>query len=171
MPRKTTKREGASSRADLRAGDPFAMKPRKAVPHEFVLDALAPISPWTRPMFGCTAIYVGEKIVLILRQKPSYERDNGVWLATTHEHHESLRHEFPNMRSIELLGETVSNWQLLPTDAPDFEESAIRACEMVIAGDPRIGKVPNSKKRKPGKKSAKPRRSTPNAKNKRSKGR
>jgi hypothetical protein len=169
MPRKATKREPASAHDNLRAGDPFSVKPRKAIPHEFVLDALAPASPWTRPMFGCTAIYVGEKIVLILRQKPGYERDNGVWLATTHEHHESLRQDFPSMRSIELLGEPVSNWQVLPTDAPDFEESAMRACELVIAGDPRIAKVPNSKKRKQGKKSAKPSRTTPKAKSQRSK--
>jgi len=125
-----------------------ATRPRSAIPHEFVLDALAPVSPLTRPMFGCTAIYVGEKIVLILRQKPSYERDNGVWLATTREHHESLREEFPNMRSIELLGEKVSQWQILPVEAPDFEESAMRACELVVMGDPRIGKVPNSRKPK-----------------------
>lgn len=169
MPRKTTKRESTPSHASLRAGDPFAVKPRKTVPHEFVLDALAPVSPWTRPMFGCTAIYVGEKIVLILRQKPSYERDNGVWLATTHEHHDSLREDFPNMRSIELLGEPVSNWQVLPTDAPDFEESAMRACELVIAGDPRIGKVPNSRKPRQSKKAAKPRAKKQTAESKRSK--
>jgi hypothetical protein len=122
-------------------------KPRSSVPYEFVLDSLAPVSPWTRPMFGCTAIYVEEKIVLILRQKPSYERDNGVWLATTREHHASLRRDFPNMRSIKLLGEAVSNWQVLPVEAPDFEESAMRACELVIAGDPRIGKIPGKKRR------------------------
>jgi hypothetical protein len=125
-----------------------ATRSRSTVPHEFVLDALASVAPWTRPMFGCTAIYVGEKIALILRQKPSYERDNGVWLATTHEHHESLRQDFPNMRSIGLLGEPVSNWQVLPADAPDFEESAMRACELIIAGDPRIGKIPSSKRKK-----------------------
>ena len=153
MPQKKTNRESKSARANVRDGDPFSMKARKSVPHEFVLDALAPISPWTRPMFGCTAIYVDEKIVLILRQKPTYERDNGVWLATSHEHHESLREEFPNMRSVELLGEPVSNWQLLPTDAPDFEESAMRACELVIAGDPRIGRVPKKKKRSSKRKS------------------
>lgn len=147
MPRKMATRKPALPDAILRAGDPFAMQPRKAIPHEFVLDALAPVSPWTRPMFGCTAIYVGEKIVLILRQKPSYDRDNGVWLATTHEHHDSLRQEFPNMRSIGLLGEPVSNWQVLPVDAPDFEESALRACELVIGGDPRIGKIPKAKNR------------------------
>lgn len=124
-------------------------RPRSTIPHEFVLDALAPVSPWTRPMFGCTAIYVGEKIMLILRQKPSYERDNGVWLATSHEHHQSLRQDFPNMRSIELLGEPVSNWQVLPIDAPDFEESAMRACELVIAGDPRVGRVPGRPRKSP----------------------
>ena len=122
-------------------------KPRSSVPHEFVLETLAPVSPWTRPMFGCTAIYVGEKIVLILRQKPNYERDNGVWMATSREHHASLERDFPNMRSIELLGEPVTNWQLLPMDAPDFEESAMRACELVISGDPRIGRIPGKKRR------------------------
>ena len=146
-----------------------ATKPRSTVPHEFVLDALAPVSPWTRPMFGCTAVYVGEMIVLILRQKPSYERDNGVWLATTHEHHESLRQDFPNMRSIELLGEPVSNWQVLPIDAPDFEESAMRACELVIAGDPRVGKIPKSRKPKQGKKVAKSMGKRPAVKSKRPK--
>jgi len=34
---------------------PFAARPRKRVPHEFVLDALAALSPRTRPMFGCLA--------------------------------------------------------------------------------------------------------------------
>ena len=124
----------------------FAPKPRKAVPHEFVLDALAALSPWTRPMFGCLAIYVGEKIVLILRDKREPAADNGVWLATTAEHHESLRREFPSMRSIKVLGEKVTGWQLLPSDAPDFEEAALRACELVAARDPRIGKVPKAKK-------------------------
>ena len=127
--------------------DPLlAIKPRRAVPHEFVLDALASLSPWTRPMFGCLAVYVEEKIVLILRDKPGQSPDNGVWLATTPDHHESLRRDFPNMRSIKVLGTEVTGWQVLPTDASDFEEAALRACEMVIAGDPRIGKVPKSRR-------------------------
>src|SRR5579864_719766 len=123
----------------------FAARPRKSVPHEFVLEALAALSPWTRPMFGCLAVYVGEKIVLILREKPGQSADNGVWLATTREHHESLRGEFPSMRSIQVLGKKVTGWQVLPADAPDFEEAAMRACELIIARDPRIGKVPASR--------------------------
>ncbi len=124
----------------------LAIKPRKAGPHEFVLDALASLSPWTRPMFGCLAVYVEEKIVLILRDKPGQSPDNGVWLATTVEHHESLRCDFPNMRSIKVLGKKITGWQVLPADASDFEEAALHACEMVIAGDPRIGKVPKSRR-------------------------
>ncbi len=140
---------------------PFALKPRKSIPHQFVLDAITEVSPWTRSMFGCVAVYVGEKIVLILRERPSSPADNGVWLATTQEHHASLRREFPNMRSIGVLGKDVTGWQVLSVDSPDFEEAAQHACELVVAGDPRIGKVPGerrgSKSAAKAKKSAKKR--------------
>jgi hypothetical protein len=124
----------------------FVVKRRKPVPHEFVLDAIASLLPRTRPMFGCLAIYVQDKIVLILRDKRDQTADNGVWLATTEEHHQSLRREFPNMRSIRVLGKKVTGWQVLPADAQDFEEQALRACELVVAGDPRIGKVPGARR-------------------------
>ncbi len=125
---------------------PFAVKRRKPVPYEFVLDAIAPLSPETRSMFGCLAVYVEDKIVLILREKRDVTEDNGVWLATTEEHHQSLRREFPNMRSIQVFGKEVTGWQVLPADAPDFEEAALRACDLVLAGDPRIGKVPGTRR-------------------------
>lgn len=120
-------------------------KPRKAVPHAFVLEAITALSPATRPMFGCLAVYIGDKIVFILRDKPESPADNGVWLATTKEHHQSLRREFPRMRSIRVLGKRVTGWQVLPADAPDFEESSVKACDLVLAGDPRIGKVPKER--------------------------
>ena len=125
----------------------FVTKRRRPIPHEFVLDALAPLSPETRPMFGCVAVYVADKIIFALRDKPESQSDNGVWLATTLEHHESLRREFPTMRSIRVLGKKVTGWQVLPADAPDFETAAMRACELVLAGDTRIGKVPDSRRR------------------------
>lgn len=125
-------------------GTLFAAKQRKVIPHEFVLDAIVALSPETRPMFGCLAVYVEDKIVLILRDKPKETQDNGVWLATTKEHHESLRREFPNMRSIQVLGKDVTGWQVLPAEAPDFEEAALRACDLIATRDPRIGKVPGA---------------------------
>lgn len=124
----------------------LAGKQRKAVPHEFVLDALAALSPRTRSMFGCLAVYVEDKIVVILRDKRDQTADNGVWLATTAEHHESLRRDFPNLRSIKVLGKKVTGWQVLPADAPDFEEAALCACDLIAARDPRIGKVPGARR-------------------------
>jgi hypothetical protein len=123
---------------------PFAVKQRKIVPHEFVLDAIASLSPQTRPMFGCLAVYVDDKIVLILRDRGDRTQDNGVWLATTEPHHESLRRRFPHMRSIQVFGKEVTDWQVLPADAPDFEAAALQACELILARDPRIGKVPGT---------------------------
>jgi len=128
-----------------RDGTLFSVRPRKVVPQEFVLDAISPVSPYTRPMFGCLAVYVKDKIVFILRDKRENTADNGVWLATTEQHHESLRREFPNMRSVQVFGKEVTAWQVLPADAPDFEVAALRACELVLAGDPRIGKVPGTR--------------------------
>jgi hypothetical protein len=126
--------------------DPFAIRKRKPIPYQFVLDAIASLSPQTRSMFGCLAVYIGSKIVFFLRDKPGASPDNGVWLATTEQHHESLHREFPNMRSIQLLGKKVTHWQVLPADAADFEEAALRAADLVIARDPRIGKIPNSRR-------------------------
>ncbi len=132
----------------------FTVKQPKAVPHAFVLDTIADLSPVTRPMFGCLAVYIEEKIVIILRDKHDRKPDNGVWLATTEEHHESLRREFPSMRSIQAFGRAVTGWQVLPVDSPDFEGDALRACELILAKDPRIGKVPK-RRAKRGKKTAK----------------
>jgi hypothetical protein len=126
----------------------FAARKARAVPYEFVLDELAPVEPYTRPMFGATAVYVGEKIVLILFEHAAHPGDSGVWLATSKEHHEALRGEFPAMRSIAALGSGTTNWQVLPATAPDFEDAVLRACGLVVAGDPRVGRVPASRSRK-----------------------
>jgi hypothetical protein len=80
------------------------MKAKKPIPFEFVLEALARAKPYTKPMFGCTSVYVGEKIMLILRDRPEPAPDRGVWVATTTEHHAGLRRDLPSLRSIELFG-------------------------------------------------------------------
>jgi hypothetical protein len=120
----------------------FVIKRRKLAPHEFVLDALAALAPATRQMFGCLAVYFEDKIVLILRDRHDSPEDNGVWLATMAEHHAGLQREFPAMRSIQLFGRQTTHWQVLPVDAPDFEKAALHACALIIARDPRIGKIP-----------------------------
>jgi hypothetical protein len=133
---------------DLPPGEAiFSAKKQKAIPHAFVLDALEAALPETRPMFGCLAVYVGEKIVMILRDKGSKDPDSGVWLATIPEHHDSLRRELPSLRSITVFGSGVTGWQVLPVSGPEFEEEALKACDMVLVGDPRIGKIPGEKRK------------------------
>ncbi len=133
------------SRARARVAGVIAA-PKKGPPFAFVLDELAALDPHTRPMFGCTAVYVGERILLVLRERPTGPEDNGVWLATSREHHESLRGELPSLRSIGVLSaQGVTGWQCLPVDGHDFEDEVLRACALVHAGDPRIGKIPKRK--------------------------
>ena len=126
----------------------FAARKRpKKVPFDFVLAEIDDLGPVTRPMFGCHAVYVDEKIIFILRDKGSPREDDGVWVATTREHHEALRRDLPSLRSITVLaGGGVTGWQILPADAEDFEESVLRACELVKRRDERIGKVPGARR-------------------------
>jgi hypothetical protein len=49
------------------------------------------------------------------------------------------------MRSIQLFGGKISGWQVLPVDEPDFETAALRATELVLKQDLRIGKVPKAR--------------------------
>ena len=105
----------------------------------------------TRAMFGSHAVYVDRKIIFILRQKddPKTRRDNGIWVATQPEHNESLLRDFPALRPIELFAargrKGFYGWLNLPDSGDGFEETALALCRLVIAGDPRIGKIPNAR--------------------------
>lgn len=121
---------------------------KKPTPHAFVLEALERLAPETRSMFGCTAVYLGERIILVLRDREDFPRDNGVWIATETSAHASLRDELPSMRSISFLGREPTNWQNLPAESETFEEEAMRACDLVLRNDPRIGRVPARARRK-----------------------
>jgi hypothetical protein len=125
------------------------IKKEKEIPFSFVLERLDALSPVIRPMFGCFAVYVSGKMVLILRNRKEYAADNGVWVATKPEHHETLKPLLPSMRSILLLGAAgTSSWQNIPLEADDFEECAMQACDLILKNDPRIGKIPKPKKKK-----------------------
>jgi hypothetical protein len=123
-------------------------KAARRIPFDFVFDELAELGPWTRPMFGCHAVYVEDKIVLVLRDRGDPRCDDGVWIATTVEHHEELRREFPSMRSIRVIAAGgVTGWQVLPAESEDFEASVLRACALIRERDRRIGKVPKRRGR------------------------
>lgn len=121
------------------------------IPFYFVIDALMPVEPRVRPFFGCYSVYVGDKIIFVLRDKKTHTDCNGVWIATGHEHHKALRKVLPSMCSVTVLNDgagTDTGWQMIRADDDDFESLVIKACELVLKGDARIGKVPKPKKKK-----------------------
>lgn len=52
------------------------------------------------------------------------------------------------MQSLRVLGNRETNWQVLPEDADDFEDGVTKACDFILKGDLRIGKVPNQRQKK-----------------------
>jgi hypothetical protein len=126
------------------------MSSTRKIPFPFILDLLFPVHPVTKPMFGCHAVYVREKIMLILRDRADHEDSNGVWIATSAEHHASLKKEIPSMHSVYLLsdGKRETQWQMIQVDADDFESSAVRLCELILKGDARVGRIPKARKKK-----------------------
>lgn len=127
----------------------------KNIPFDFILDEISDLAFYTKPMFGAHGVYVQEQIKIILRDREKSPNDNGIWIATTGEHHAALLSDLPSMRSIEMFGPGPTGWQVLPKDADDFEESAFKICTMIRQGDIRIGKVPKTKLRKSKKAKAK----------------
>lgn len=123
---------------------------KKKIPFEFILELLHPLELTIKPMFGCHAIYANGKIQLIVRKKDDHSSANGVWIATSKEHHASLKKELPSMQSVYILseGKGETGWQMIHEDANDFEEAVTKVCEMIVKGDERIGKIPKAKKKK-----------------------
>lgn len=128
---------------------PHPAKPKRKPPHPFVLDALAPLNPEVRQMFSGFAVYLGDRIVLTLRDHAKYVRDNGVWIVLsegTNPKDPELLREFPSIRSIEHLGNKMLHWLLIPADNPDFESEALHACDLLLRNDARLGRIPKSRR-------------------------
>jgi hypothetical protein len=124
-------------------------KPKQKAPHAFVLDALMPLNPEVRRMFSGFAVYLGDRIVCMLREHTKSPRDNGIWLVLsdgTNPTDPELRREFPSIRSIELLGNKIGHWLVIPSDSPGFEVEALHACDLLLRHDPRLGRIPKSRR-------------------------
>jgi hypothetical protein len=125
---------------------------RRSAPYPFILEALAPLEPEVRPMFSGFAVYVGEKIVLMLRESQKQPEDNGVWLVfseTANLADPGICKDFPSIRLIKLLGGKIAHWRLIPADSASFESEALHACELLLKHDVRIGRIPQSRRIRP----------------------
>jgi len=119
---------------------------KKNIPFDFIFDYLMSLDIQVKPMFGMWALYLDDKIMLILRQRDKNPKSNGVWIATSKEFHTSLRKEIPSLNAI-TLNET--EWQLISEESKDFEISVRKVCELILNKDIRIGRIPKPKKSKP----------------------
>lgn len=120
-----------------------ALPSNRQTPFQFVLDELFPVRPAVRRAFGLTYVYLGERLLLSLRQSERQPRFNGVWLYTEAAHLESLRREFPQLprRCFWKSRRSGAGWVIIAAELEDFEEYAFKACELILRGDRRIGRV------------------------------
>jgi len=120
---------------------PRAVKPEH--PLQWLADPLA-----DEPTFVLKSWFGGRTIMLHgnhqLFLTTQGEPWQGVLVCTFHEHHESLRAEFPSLGQHPVLGK----WLYLPESAETFERDARRLVQLVRARDPRLG-IPPSPKKKP----------------------
>ena len=107
----------------------------------FVLDELHLLRPTLKQMFGFTYVYLDHKLLLSLRDSAKQPRFNGVWLYTEAEYIDSLRREFPQLPRRCFWKSGKKGWVILASELEDFEEYALRACEMILSGDQRVGRV------------------------------
>jgi hypothetical protein len=114
-------------------------------PFPFVLDELNSIRPTIKRMFGFTSVYLDEKLLCSLRDSVRQPGSNGMWLYTTTEHVESLGREFPQLPKRQLWRSGKNAWVILASRLEYFEEYAFKACELILKGDQRIGRITRPK--------------------------
>ena len=117
------------------------MSTDKKIPFGFVLDELEPIRPRIKRAFGFTYVYLDGKLLCGLRKSAKLPSCNGLWLFTTTEHIDSLGREFPELPRRYLWRSGKKAWVILAARHEFFEEYAFKACELMLNGDRRVGRV------------------------------
>ena len=117
------------------------MSTDKKIPFGFVLEELEPIRPRVKRAFGFTYVYLDGKLLCGLRKSAKLPSCNGLWLFTTTEHIDSLGREFPDLPRRYLWRSGKKAWVILVAKLAFFEEYAFKACELMLNGDRRVGRV------------------------------
>lgn len=116
---------------------------KKRDPFPFILDELSPLRPTVKHMFGFVSLYLDDKLLCSLRDAAKQPNTNGMWLYTTIEDVDSLAREFPDLPKRQLWRSRSGNkaWLILASRLEEFEEYALKACELILNGDRRIGRI------------------------------
>jgi len=116
---------------------------RRVHPHDWLWEPLTADPTFVlRSMFGTKAVYLDGKIVLCFSARKEPWR--GILVATDRSRHAALQHDFPSLGPHPIL----PKWLYLPESARDFEATARRLVNLARSRDPRIGVVPQPKKRR-----------------------
>jgi hypothetical protein len=94
-----------------------------------------------RAWFGCRAIYLHGRLMLVLCS--GEEPWNGLLIATEQELHDSIRQDFETLVQHPVL----KKWLYLPENSEDFESVSAEIVEAVRIGDQRFGVEPRERKR------------------------
>jgi hypothetical protein len=111
------------------------------IPFPFVLEELLSIRPTIKRMFGFTYVYLDQKLLFSLRDIVKQPGSNGMWVYTTAEQIDILAKEFPQLPRRQLWRSGKNAWVILASRLEAFEEFAFRACELILNGDQRIGRI------------------------------
>ncbi len=107
----------------------------------FILEELISIRPIVKRMFGFTYVYLDEQLLFMLADRDKQQATNGMWLFTTADQLESLGKEFPGLPKRQLWRSGEKAWVVLASRFEEFEEYAFKACELILRGDQRIGRI------------------------------
>jgi hypothetical protein len=119
-------------------------KVKRQPPFQWLLESVEDEpSFFQKPMFGCQAVYLFGRLVLVLAADKE-EPWNGLLVCTSREFHSVLIGEFPGLQPHPVLGK----WLYLAHAQDSFEETAQLLVQQIVKNDPRIGVEPGVRRRK-----------------------
>lgn len=110
------------------------------VPYDFAIRYLYPLRPQIKKMLGCYGLFVNKKLLLLLRNRNNQPEFNGIFVATQPQFFDSLQNDIHVSHMLFDIDGVPHTWVFLSEDLPDFDEKVKKACELIKAGDERIGK-------------------------------
>src|SRR5262249_23653355 len=119
----------------------------KSFDNEWILEAFAAHrSFFTKRMFGGLAAYLHDRQMLVLVEPTKTGRWNwhGVLICTGHDHHASIREDFPALRPHRVLGK----WLYIDSADGDCESTMEAVARRIAGNDERFGIVPRGPKRR-----------------------
>ncbi|HEY1302385.1 MAG TPA: hypothetical protein VGF24_02475 [Vicinamibacterales bacterium] len=118
----------------------------KAFDNEWIFDAFAGRAGFfTKRMFGGLAAYLHERQMLVLAEptKTGRWKWHGVLVCTGHEHHASIRADFPALTPHRVL----RKWLYIDSSHDDFESTMGSVAKRIALNDQRFGIVPQGRGR------------------------